>query len=477
MWFVLESKQKIPHENKGMETMNLGLVSNHIRETSFTHSQNNSLFADLKPPLTDADAFVEAYRCLECGGPYAEAPCTVSCPANVDIPGFVSAIARGDNFSAAETIYAENILGSSCARVCPVEMLCEGSCVLEEEGRRPVDIGRLQRYATDIALKNGYRHKKATKTNSKNISVIGAGPAGLSCAAELARKGYKVTVYDERKDFGGLVRYAIAPYRIVNNPLPEETAMIADLGVQFNMQTPIDTKEKLKKITEESDAVFLGIGLGQDVDVNYPGEDLPGVWQSLDFIEAIKTGNLPKVGHKVAVIGGGNTAIDVAREAARLGAKEVTMIYRRTEAEMPAYPHEIVEAREEGIHFQFLTNPIRFIGDARLEAMECHYMRLGEPDSSGRPHPEKVSGTEFKIPVDTVIKAIGQQKRKTFLSWIDNLEDDWGLIKIDQKTGQTTNQKYFAGGDALNGGATVVEAIRDGKTAANGIDQYLKGNA
>ena len=167
----------------------------------------------------------------------------------------------------------------------------------------------------------------------------------------------------------------------------------------------------------------------------------------------------------------------MAREAARLGAREVTMIYRRTEAEMPAYPHEIVETREEGIHFQFLTNPIRFIGDAHIEAMECHYMRLGEADSSGRPRPEKVTGTEFKIPVDTVIKAIGQQKRKTFLGWIDDLDDDWGLIKINKETGQTTNPKYFAGGDALNGGATVVEAIRDGKTAANGIDQYLKGKA
>ena len=273
----MERKQKIPHERKGMETMNIGLVSNNIREKSFNQSQNNSLFADLKPPLTNADAFAEAYRCLECGGPYAQAPCTVSCPANVDIPGFVSAIARGDSFSAAETIYAENILGSSCARVCPVEMLCEGSCVLEEEGRRPVDIGRLQRYATDAALKNGYRHQKVTQTNGKKVSVIGAGPAGLACAAELSRKGYEVTVYDERKDFGGLVRYAIAPYRILNNPLPEETQMIADLGVKFQMETSVDTKEKLEKITNESEAVFLGIGLGKDVDVKYPGEDLPGV--------------------------------------------------------------------------------------------------------------------------------------------------------------------------------------------------------
>lgn len=470
-------KQKIPHENKGMETMNIGLVSNNIREKSLNYSQNDSLFADLKPPLTDADAFVEAYRCLECGGPYAPAPCTVSCPADVDIPGFVSAIARGEIINAAETIYAENILGSSCSRVCPTEMLCEGSCVLEKEGRRAVDIGRLQRYATDKALEDGFKHKIAKQTAGKKVSVIGAGPAGLSCAAELARRGYDVNVYDNHKDFGGLVRYAIAPYRIVNEPLPVEAQMIADMGVTFHMETPIDTPEKLEKISKESDAVFLGIGLGEDVDVNYPGEDLPGVWQSLEFIEAIKTGNIPKVGHKVAVIGGGNTAIDVAREAARLGAREVTMVYRRTESEMPAYPHEIVEAREEGIHFQFLTNPIRFIGEDRLEAMECHYMRLGEPDSSGRPHPEKVPGTEFKIPVDTVIKAIGQQKRKSFLGWIDDLEDEWGLIKIDKKTGQTTNAKYFAGGDALNGGATVVEAIRDGKTAAKGIDQYLKGNS
>ncbi|MDX1672952.1 MAG: NAD(P)-dependent oxidoreductase [Balneolaceae bacterium] len=444
-----------------------------------TRSSKPSLFDDLKPPLTETGAVVEASRCLECGGPYAPAPCTVGCPVGIDIPGFVSAIYRGEMMNAADIIFAENILGASCARVCPVEILCEAACVLEHEGRKPVEIGRLQRFAAEKALNNHNRisYRIPTRSTTSKVAVIGAGPAGLSCAAELAGEGYPVTVYDANEDFGGLVRYAIAPYRINRDPLPKEVQLIRDLGVDFKMGTAIDSPEKLQDIESEYDAIFLGIGLGRDVDLQYPGEELSGVWDSLDFIRMIKTGQKPKIGNSVGVIGGGNTAIDVAREALRLGAREVTMYYRRTEAEMPAYDHEIEEAREEGVRFQFLTNPVRFLGDEQLEAIELQYMKLGEPDASGRPRPEAVPGTEFTVRTDTVIKAIGQQKRKSFLSWIEKLELDQGLIKIDAQTGQTTNPKYFAGGDALNGGATVVEAVQDGKVAARGIAQFLGGES
>lgn len=440
-------------------------------------SRYHSLFKDLNPPLTETGAIVEASRCLQCGGAYAEAPCTKACPADIDVPGFITAIAEGKADRAADLIFAENILGASCARVCPVETLCEGSCVLLEEGRKPVEIARLQRFATDKELNNHIRQRPAEDFNGKKVAVIGAGPAGLSCAAELAYKGYEVTVYDAHKDFGGLIRYAIAPYRINNDPLPREVEMIKSLGIKFHMNTLVDSKEKLDEIEQNSDVVFLGIGLGKDVELHYTGENLPGVWDSLEFIKAIKTGHPVDVGSRVAVIGGGNTAIDVAREALRLGAVEVTLYYRRTENEMPAYDHEIEEAREEGVHYQFLTNPIRFIGEDRLEKVEFEYMKLGEPDSSGRPRPEKIPGTEFTVRTDTVIKAIGQKKRTDFLDWIENLDSEWGLISIDPMTGQTSNPKYFAGGDALNGGATVVEAVRDGKMAAKGIHEYLGGTS
>lgn len=459
-----------------MESLRTGTTQPALRNGS-VDANFKSLFRDLKPPLTKLGALVEANRCLDCGGPYQEAPCTQACPADIDVPGFIKSIAEGETDEAARIIYEENILGGTCARVCPVETLCEGKCVLLQEGRKPVEIARLQRFATDNISISDVRQKDLKGTNGKKVGVIGAGPAGLSCAATLAEKGYEVTVYDEHEDFGGLIRYAIAPYRINYSPIDEEVEMIKNLGVHFEMNTKVASKDQLQEIEDAHDAIFLGIGLGDDVELHYEGENLPGVWNSLDFIHAIKTGHPVKVGQSVAVIGGGNTAIDVAIEASRLGGVEVTMYYRRTESEMPAYDHEIEEARKEGIHFQFLTNPVRFIGNGRVTGMELQYMKLGEPDSSGRPRPEPVPGTEFMVRADTVIKAIGQQKRNAFLELIDELETDWGLIKTNPDTRQTTNPKYFGGGDALNGGATVVEAVRHGKQAAKGIHQYLGGTS
>lgn len=413
---------------------------------------------------------------MECGDSYAEAPCVDACPTGVDIPEFVSAIAEGNVEHAADTIYAENILGATCAKVCPVEVLCEGACVLEEEGRKPVEIGRLQRYATEHELSNGYHHPQDGEHLGTHVAVIGAGPAGLACAARLAQRGYDVTLYDENEEYGGLVRYAVAPYRINREPLPQEVEMIADLGVSFHMEEAIDSPERLHEVEEQADAVFLGVGLGDDVNISYPGEELRGVWESMDFIRAIKTEREVEVGDLVAVIGGGNTAIDVAVEAKKLGARTVTVYYRRTESEMPAYDHEVELARSEGVNFQFLVTPLSFSGEKRVQSMECQYMKLGEPDESGRPRPVAVPDTEFTVGVDTVIKAIGQRKREGFLGWIDDLELENGLIKVDSETKQTSNSMYFAGGDATNGGATVVEAVQHGKRAAAGIDKYLRGD-
>jgi dihydropyrimidine dehydrogenase (NAD+) subunit PreT len=432
------------------------------------------VFDELTPPLSPAEALVEADRCLECGGPYAAAPCVDACPAGVDVPAFVAALARDEPEAAARIVFAENLLGGTCARVCPVELFCEGACVLHHEGRKPVEVGRLQRFACDTALSTGASLRRSAPYNWLRVAVIGAGPAGLACAGELAALGYDVTVYDDRIEPGGLVRYAIAPYRIQREPLPAEARVLSELGVHFELGIEIDSPEALAAVAEDADAIVLAVGLGADADVRYPGDELPGVWESLPFIEAIKTGQAPAVGDSVCVVGGGNTAVDVAREAIRLGAGHVTMLYRRTATEMPAYPHEVAEAIDEGVQIEWLTAPVRFIGGSRVQAVECRRMRLGAPDASGRARPEEVPGTEVLIPADTVVKAIGQSPRVAFLSQIDGLDLDHGLIKVDPMTGQTANPRYFAAGDATNGGATVVEAVRAAKRAAQGVHEWLE---
>jgi dihydropyrimidine dehydrogenase (NAD+) subunit PreT len=432
-----------------------------------------SVFEELTPLLERAEAIVEADRCLECGGPHAEAPCVTSCPAGIDVPAFVAAIARDEPDEAARIIFAENLLGGTCARVCPVELLCQGACVLHHEGRKPIEVGRLQRFASDHALAGGTRLRTRAPHNWLRVAVIGAGPAGLVCAGELASLGYAVTVYDERLEPGGLARYAIAPYRLLADPLSSEARVLAELGVSFELGMAIDSREALEYVAEDADVVVLAVGMGPDADVHYPGDDLPGVWESLPFIEAIKTGHVPDVGEHVVVVGGGNTAVDAAREARRLGAGDVTLLYRRTRAEMPAYPHEVTEASEEGVHLEWLTVPLRFIGSERLEAVECRRAKLGAPDASGRRRPEEIPGSEFELRADTVVKAIGQRPRAEFLAWIDGLEVEHGAIVTDGATGATTAPKYFAAGDACNGGATVVEAVREAKLAARGVHEFL----
>ena len=253
----------------------------------------DELSRELRPPLTPEAAVVEADRCLECGGPYAAAPCVTSCPAGVDVPSFVASIAAADPGAAAATIFADNILGGTCARVCPVEVLCQSDCVLIHEGRRPIEIGALQRYATEWAYANGTPLRTPVRPNGKRVAVIGAGPAGLAAAGELAARGYEVTVYDDRREIGGLVRYGIAPYRQSNEPLPDEARLLEDLGVQFQLGSRVDAT-RLEDLEAEFDAIVLAVGMGPDADISYEGDDLDGVWESLAFIEQLKTGKPPR---------------------------------------------------------------------------------------------------------------------------------------------------------------------------------------
>jgi glutamate synthase (NADPH/NADH) small chain len=270
-------------------------------------------------------------------------------------------------------------------------------------------------------------------------------------------------VYDERAEVGGLVRYGIAPYRQTNEPLPDEARLLAELGVEFRLRTRIDAA-RLEELEAEVDAIVVAVGMGADVDVSYEGDDLQGVWESLPFIEHLKTGRPAPVGRRVAVIGGGNTAVDVAVEAKRLGADVSLLLYRRTEHEMPAYEHEVELARREGVEIRFLTNPVALVGNGYVEGVRCAEMRLGDPDESGRRRPEPVPGSEFVVPADTVVKAIGQRPRDEFRALLESIDAD----------GRTANPKIFAAGDAVNGGASVVQAVREAKRAVSVLDESLR---
>ncbi len=459
------------HDHDGMPSLSAfvsTIPKNNTRDRS-------PVFEELHPLLSPEAAYAESLRCLECGSQNSPAPCTVACPSDIDVPGFIKALAQSNPKWAAEIILHENPLGGTCARVCPTEELCEGACVLREAGRRPVAIGRLQRYAADTVLLSEKQDELLrVPPKPQHVAIIGAGPAGMACAAKLSQQGYQVTVYEARSEPGGLARFAIAPYRLWKTPLTEEMTRIARLGVTFRFNSPVKSQADLEAIKESADAIFLSVGLGNDIDSGYPGDHLPGVFTSLRFIEQIKTGNLPQIGRHVVVVGGGNTAIDVARESLLMGATDVTMIYRRTEKEMPAYRAEVEAALKEGVRFLWLTLPVRFLGPDRLTSVECRYARLGSPDESGRRYPEPIFGSEFELKADTAVLARGQQPRREWTQWIPEITMSGKRILVDPQTGQTPHPGVFAGGDAVNGGTTVVQAVREGKIAARGIQNFLE---
>jgi glutamate synthase (NADPH/NADH) small chain len=404
-----------------------------------------------------------------------------ACPTHIDIPAFIKKIASGNMRGSAKEILDANILGMSCGRVCPVGSLCEGACVYTEREAEPIQIGRLQRYSVDWFYDHFESAKqmfKPGRPNGKHVACIGGGPASLSAAFYLAQLGYDVTIYDKNDKPGGLNTYGIARYKMTAEEALKETKLAAHVGAKFKQNSEVGKDVPVDKLVRENDAIFIGIGLGQTEDLGIPGENLVGVVDAISFIDELKHKPLRdvRIGRKVAVIGAGNTSVDAATQAKRLGAEMVMVLYRRTETEMPAYDYEYEIAKKDGCVYYFLTAPKRIIGNGAVTGIECIRMKLGKPDSSGRPAPEPVPGSEFVLECDMVIKSLGQKKQKQFVEKTLGLKtDNRGRIAVDPVTMRTNNPKFFAGGDCVNGGREVVNAVAHGKRAAWAIHKQLTG--
>ncbi len=423
--------------------------------------------AELLPALSDHEATLEANRCLFC----FDAPCTHACPTHIDVPNFIKKIATGNLIGSASTILKSNLLGATCARVCPVQELCEGACVLGAE-HRPITVGRLQRYSMDFASDKGLELIRPGNPTGKRVAIVGSGAAGLSCAGELRKLGHEVVVFDKRGLPGGLSTYGIIKLREPIEVALAEADMISSLGAHFEYERELGQNLDFKELQAEFDAIFLAVGLGWTPRLGIPGEEL--IVDGLAMIEQSKTDEKRVVvGDKVLVIGAGNTAVDCATIAKRLGARAVTMVYRRTECEMSAYDHEYDFVKAEGVRFKFLTQPVAVLHDGeKVVGLECRSMQLGELDESGRATPVPIEGSEFIIETDQIIKAIGQEKPAlAALLGIDTIR---GFLKVNEEF-ETNLPNVFAGGDCIRatGSASTVMAVQDGKMAADSIHKKL----
>ncbi len=451
------------------------MANDYCSPLDITQIEEN--FAEINPALTAAEAMHESNRCLYC----YDAPCMHACPTHIDVPGFIKKIASGNLFGSARVIFDANPIGATCARVCPVEVLCEGSCVEKTLLQKPIEIGRLQRYATDFAMQNGRQIYAKGPSVGRSVGVVGSGPAGLSCATYLARIGYDVTVYERQPLAGGLDTYGMAEYKMPQQVSLDEVAHVERLGVEFRTNTEIVGEDELapveadgsvrvsfSSLLQDHDCVFLGVGLGDTNMLNIPGEGAEGVYDALDFIERIKTRDWASVplGKAVVVIGAGNTAIDAVTQAKRLGAERVTMVYRRTEKDASAYDYELELAKKDGVEFVWQAAPIGILADdseSRVSGLRC----------------ERTDGSLelFEIPCDMVIKAVGQQKMRSFFTDVAGVAvDEKGRVAVDAMM-RTSNPKVFAGGDCVNGGAEAVDAAQMGKLAAQGIHLALTGES
>jgi len=414
-------------------------------------------------PLMDASiAAVASARCLFC----YDAPCVEACPSDIDIPMFIRQINSGNVMGAAKTIYSANYFGQICGKVCPTEVLCEGACVYNEQDVLPVEIGRLQTYACNQAIKSDFPLAELTESNNKKVAVIGAGPSGIACACELRTLGYDVDVFEAKSEPSGLALHGTAPYKILNQEVRDELDYLKqEFGFTLKLNHPVHNPGALES---EYSAIFLGIGLGKTRTMQIPGEEKHGSYFASEFIEQVKINPLTAFpGQKVVVIGGGNTAMDAASESARLGVETIILAYRRNKESMSAYEFEFDLTQRAGVQSMFNVSPVRVLGDEKVTGVE--FKRTEQLDGKLR----LIEGSNFVIECDAVIRATGQQKLLEFLNKIKGIEFDNSRRIVVNELGQTGNGQYFAAGDAVNGGAEVVNAVAEGKRAALGIDMWL----
>lgn len=445
-------------------------------------------FQEVALGYTEEQAIAEANRCLQC----PKRPCVDGCPVEVDIPEFIKEIQEGNLAEAAKILKAKNSLPAICGRVCPQETQCEVKCTLAKKGA-PIAVGRLERYVADWELANIAKHRPqfiASEPSDKRVAVVGAGPAGLTAAADLTKLGHKVTIFEALHVAGGVLMYGIPEFRLPKAIVQAEVDYVKSLGVELVLNWVVGKTITIDELAKDSfQAVFLGTGAGLPMFLNIPGENLSGIYSANEFLTRV---NLMKaylfpehltpvnVGERVVVIGGGNVAMDSARCALRLGAQEVHVVYRRSRAELPARLEEVENAEEEGTIFQFLTNPKRFLGndDGIVTGMECVEMELGEPDASGRPRPIPKPNSEFIIDTDTVIVALGTTPNPLISATTEGLETTKrGTVVADKETGLTSRPAVWAGGDLTTGSATVISAMGAGKRAAASIHTYLATQA
>ncbi len=441
-----------------------------ITNNKLSQQQYAENFSDIHPPFETKDAaLVEANRCLFC----YDAPCMKSCPTGIDVPKFIKQIATENIKGSAHTIFVSNIMGAGCSKVCPVEKLCEGACVYNFMEEEPIAIAKLQRYSTGIAMDKNWQLFERKESTGKKVAIVGAGPAGLSCAHVLAREGIDVIIFEKESKGGGLMTYGIAAYKVTPQFCEVEVNYILGIGgIEIKYNQELGKNVSLTNLQKDFDAVYLGIGVGLARQLEIPGEELEGVEDAIKFIYDIREKGYDKVfvGDRVAVIGMGMTAIDAATQAKRLGAKEVTMVYRRTENEKPCTQVELDIAMLDGCKIIWLATPKEIIGDnGKVNELVCSIMQLGEPDASGRRSPVD-TGETFSLAVDMVIKAAGQMPFEELVNEF-KIQNSKGKINIEDSASNIKG--IFAGGDCVNGGKEVVDAVQAGKDGAAAILEYI----